>query len=130
MISLGLSSILILWGITRGRRLSWRLFRVYGASMTGNIGKFGSLDGIASTVMWTGLRRPAIRGLEPVHQLHLFVSALCCGYAQVSRKVLRIYPAPANLTTRSRELPSSALPCAPSGSQWSDLLVTPSNPSA
>jgi hypothetical protein len=38
---LGLSSISILWGITRGRRLSWRLFRVYGASTTGNISRFG-----------------------------------------------------------------------------------------
>jgi len=33
MISLGLSSILILLGITRGRRLSWRLFRVFGTSI-------------------------------------------------------------------------------------------------
>jgi hypothetical protein len=67
---------------------------VCGASTTGNIGKFGRLDGIASTVMWTGLRRPAIRGLEPVHQLHLFVSALCCDYAGGFAKGLASIPCP------------------------------------
>jgi hypothetical protein len=74
-------------------------------------------------------RFASTKGLELVHQVHLIASALYWDHATDSRNVLRVYPVAANLTTRLRESPSSAFPCAPFGSQWRDRPVTPSNPS-